>query len=91
MARFSLVTTATSNTETSFEPMPDRQTLLFVAATTDAAFTARARDALADRRIFPLGDAAWIAFQTILDRPVQHKPALARLFAEPSIFAEEGK
>lgn len=71
--------------------MPDGQTLLFMAATTVAASTARARDNLADQRLFPLGDAAWNAFQTILDRPVQQKPALAGLFAEPSIFAEDGK
>lgn len=54
-----------------------------------SASTSRARDALADRRVFLLDDAAWTEFQAILDRPVQRKPVLAKLFAEPSIFAEE--
>ena len=54
-----------------------------------SAATARARDTLADRRVFFVGGVAWSEFQAILDRPVQHKPALAKLFAEPSIFAED--
>lgn len=54
-----------------------------------SASTARARDTLADRRLFLLDDAAWTKFHAMLDRPVQHKPALAALFAEPSIFTED--
>ncbi|MFT4295251.1 MAG: DUF1778 domain-containing protein [Micropruina sp.] len=54
-----------------------------------SASTARARDTLADRRVFFLDDDAWTRFQTALDRPVQHKPALAALFAEPSIFTDD--
>ena len=54
-----------------------------------SAATAKARDELADRRVFFLDEAAWQQFNAILDRPVQHKPALAKLFAEPSIFAGE--
>ncbi len=46
----------------------------------------RARDVLADRRLFTLDDAAWTEFQARLDQPVVHKPALEKLFAEPSIF-----
>lgn len=53
------------------------------------AAAARARDALADRRTFVLDDAEWTEFQAILDRPVEHKPALAKLFAEPSFFADD--
>jgi uncharacterized protein (DUF1778 family) len=53
------------------------------------AAAARARDALADRRTFVLDDAQMAEFQAILDRPVVHKPALAKLFAEPSIFTDE--
>lgn len=48
-----------------------------------------ARDALADRQVFVLDDDAWTELQSILDRPVQHKPALARLLAEPSIFTDD--
>lgn len=48
-----------------------------------------ARDTLADRLTFFLVDAAWAEFQAILDRPVQDKPALAKLFAEPSIFTDD--
>jgi len=40
----------------------------------------------AARRLLHLGDIAWAEFVTILDRPVPHKPKLAELFAEPSIF-----
>jgi uncharacterized protein (DUF1778 family) len=35
-----------------------------------------------------LDDAAWAEFVSVLDRPVSHKPRLAKLFAEPSIFDE---
>lgn len=45
-----------------------------------------AEEALLDRRVFRLNDAQWGAFQDALDRPVSHKPALARLLAEKSVF-----
>jgi uncharacterized protein (DUF1778 family) len=55
---------------------------------TVTATLARARDVLADRRLFMLDDASWDEFQEVLDRPVAQKPRLAALFAEPSIFDE---
>jgi uncharacterized protein (DUF1778 family) len=55
---------------------------------TVTATLARARDVLADRRLFTLDDAAWAEFVSVLDRPVSHKPRLAKLFVEPSIFDE---
>jgi uncharacterized protein (DUF1778 family) len=45
-----------------------------------------ARDVLADRRLFQLDDAAWAEFLAILDRPVEYKSRLNKLFAEDSIF-----
>lgn len=45
---------------------------------------AAATEALADRRLFNLDDAQWRAFQGALDRPVAHKPRLAKLLSEPS-------
>ena len=45
-------------------------------------------DVLADRRMFAIDDAAWGEFLAVLDRPVSHKPRLAKLFAEPSVFTE---
>ena len=53
---------------------------------TVSATVARARDVLADRRHFLLDDAAWTEFTALLDRPVRYKPALAKLFAKPSLF-----
>lgn len=50
------------------------------------AAVARAKDVLADQRLFALGDAAWTEFLEVLDRPVSAKPRLERLFAEESIF-----
>jgi uncharacterized protein (DUF1778 family) len=41
---------------------------------------------LADRRLFVLDDSAWNQFMAVLERPVSHKPRLAALFAEPSVF-----
>lgn len=55
---------------------------------TVTATLAHARDVLADRRLFAIGDAAWTEFLAVLDRPVSHKPRLEKLFAEPSIFDE---
>jgi uncharacterized protein (DUF1778 family) len=49
----------------------------------------RARDVLADRRLFVLDDAAWTEFLAVLDRPVSQKPRLEKLFTEQSIFDAE--
>ena len=43
----------------------------------------RAERLLADRTEFVLGDADWRAFTSVLDRPAQARPELARLFARP--------
>lgn len=53
---------------------------------TVTATLARARDVLAGRRLFVLGDDAWSQFRAVLDRPVSRKPRLAQLFAGPSVF-----
>lgn len=50
------------------------------------ATVAHARDVLADRRHFLIDDTAWTEFNALLDRPVQFKEALAKMFAKPSIF-----
>ncbi len=55
---------------------------------TVAATMSHAIDVLADRRTFAIDDAAWGEFLAVLDRPVSHKPRLAKLFAEPSVFVE---
>jgi uncharacterized protein (DUF1778 family) len=57
---------------------------------TITATLARARDVLADRRLFVLKDVAWTQFNALLDRPVMHKPGLAKLFSEPEFFDAEG-
>jgi uncharacterized protein (DUF1778 family) len=41
---------------------------------------------VADRTLFVLESAEWQAFTEALDRPVQRKPALEKLLAEPSVF-----
>lgn len=56
---------------------------------TVAATMSHAIDVLADRRLFAIDDAAWNKFNTVLDRPVQHKARLEKLFSEPSVFTEE--
>lgn len=53
----------------------------------DAA-TTRAEDVLADRRLFTLGTPEYQAFLAVLDRPVQDKPRLRMLLAEPSVFGD---
>lgn len=55
---------------------------------TVAATISHAVDVLADRRLFAIDDAVWREFLAVLDRPVSHKPRLAELFAEPSVFTE---
>lgn len=51
----------------------------------DAGITA-ANQALADRRHFVLKDEQWETFQQALDRPVQAKPRLQKLLAEPGVL-----
>lgn len=53
--------------------------------TVDAAVS-RARDVLVDRRLFMLDDAAWTEFLAVLDRPIEYKPRLEKLFASEPIF-----
>jgi uncharacterized protein (DUF1778 family) len=55
---------------------------------TVAAAISHALDVLADRRVFPIDEATWGEFLVVLDRPVSHKPRLAKLLAEPSVFTE---
>ncbi len=50
---------------------------------------AEAEQALADQRRFVLDTAQWSAFVAALDCPVQAKPRLRRLFAEPSVLEEQ--
>ncbi len=46
-----------------------------------------AESALSDRRVFHLDDAAWQAFQDVLDRAeTPAKPRLARLLREKSVL-----
>lgn len=48
---------------------------------------AAAEQSLADRRIFPLDDEAWSAFQAVLDRPVaKSKPRLRKLLSQKGVF-----
>ena len=56
---------------------------------TVTATLSHARDVLADRRLFQLGDVAWAEFLTVLDRPASHKPRLEKLFAEQSPFTAD--
>lgn len=53
-----------------------------------SATMARAREVLADQRLFVLSEAAWVELNAILDAPVQHKPKLTKLLAAPSVFEE---
>jgi uncharacterized protein (DUF1778 family) len=50
------------------------------------AAVSHARDVLADRRLFMLGDAAWTEFLAVLERPIVYKPRLERLFASETTF-----
>lgn len=56
---------------------------------TVTATLAHARNVLADRRLFALDDIAWTEFLAVLYRPVSHKPRLAKLLAEASVFDDE--
>jgi Protein of unknown function (DUF1778) len=48
----------------------------------EAAVT-QSRDVLADQRLFPLDDASWTELVTCLERPVEYKPTLNKLFSSP--------
>lgn len=50
---------------------------------------AEAEQALADQRRFSLDADQWKAFVAALDRPVQAKPRLRRLFSEPSVLEQQ--
>jgi len=50
---------------------------------------AEAEQTLADQRHFSLNAEQWNAFVTALDRPVQPRPRLQRLFAEPSVLDQQ--
>jgi uncharacterized protein (DUF1778 family) len=80
----------------TIRPSSDDSDLIRAAAdaqgTTMTAFTVpaavdRARDILADRRLFPLDPEAWDAFMVALDRSTE-RPRLARLLTEPTVFDE---
>lgn len=47
---------------------------------------ARADEALADRRTFPLSKAKWTEFLTALDAPPRPLPRMQRLLTEPDFF-----
>ncbi len=76
---------------------PDQDSLIRDAAAasgqslTDFVTTAavsRAQDALADRRVFRLDDAAWAEFTAILDRPARPIPELTMLLNERAPWDE---
>jgi uncharacterized protein (DUF1778 family) len=46
----------------------------------------RAEQALASKQYFELKPAEWSQFMAALDRPVQQKPKLRQLLAQPSIL-----
>ena len=48
-----------------------------------------AEQALAEQRGFLLNTEQWNAFVAALDRPVQVKPRLRRLFTEPSVLEKQ--
>lgn len=47
---------------------------------------ARADEALADRRTFPLSKAKWTEFLAALDAPTRPLPRMQRLLTEPGFF-----
>jgi uncharacterized protein (DUF1778 family) len=48
-----------------------------------------AEQTLADQRRFSLSADQWKAFVAALNRPVQPRPRLRRLFAEPSVLEQQ--
>jgi len=49
---------------------------------------AEAEQTLAEQRRFSLNADQWSAFVAALERPIQPKPRLRRLFAEPSVLEQ---
>lgn len=49
---------------------------------TVATLTDHARDVLADRRVFPLDEQQWKAFNALLDAPPRDLSSLAELLSE---------
>jgi uncharacterized protein (DUF1778 family) len=47
---------------------------------------AMAHETLTEQRLFVLTSEQWDEFRTALDRPVQDKPQLRKLLAEPGVF-----
>lgn len=47
---------------------------------------AMAHETLAEQRMFMLTDEQWSEFHAALDRPVQSKPQLRKLLAEPGVL-----
>ena len=45
-----------------------------------------AEHALADRRVFEIGQKDWEAFMQALEKPPQEKPGLRKLMSSPSIL-----
>jgi uncharacterized protein (DUF1778 family) len=59
--------------------------------TTKTEFTvqatlARAREVLADQRVFVLAPGAWEEISAVLDAPATFRPKLSKLLAQPSVF-----
>lgn len=64
-----------------------------VEGTTQTDFTVsaalgRAREVLADQRLFPLSEAAFVELNAILDAPAQTKAKLSKLLTSPSVFEQ---
>jgi uncharacterized protein (DUF1778 family) len=87
--------TSTKNTRIAVRVSHEQDALIRHAAEAEGrtvtdftvqAAVAHARDILADRRLFQLDDAAWTEFLCLLDRPIEYKPRLNKLFTEESIF-----
>ena len=51
----------------------------------DAGINA-ANQTLADRTRFDLSEEQWLAFQSVLDKPVTDKPKLKKLLSEPGLL-----
>lgn len=64
--------------------LPKTFTELMLKTGIHKAGTCVADDSLADQRIFEFNEREWQDFQDILNRPVKHKPRLARLLNEKS-------
>jgi len=82
-ARLNIRTTAKQDTLIRLAAQASNKTVTdFVL---DSASSAAER-ILADRRWFMLDDAAWVAFQDMLERPTVVKPKLRKLLTEPTVF-----